>query len=87
MRAVWSFWSNPFFGFKGRIWREPHHHLLAWGLSLRLARQHYPIHLDTDVFLWRPLPATLAVLTRSARGQQYADWSGRQTTHRWCYLV
>jgi hypothetical protein len=115
MRAVWSFWSKPYFACKGRIWREPHHHLLAWGLSLRLARQHYPetalvtddvgaellverlglsfthvstelerlaqvdigwwalgkllayslqdqpfVHLDTDVFLWRPLPASLA---------------------------
>jgi hypothetical protein len=42
MRAVWSFWSKPFRAFKGRIWREPVHHLLAWGLSLRLAGQHYP---------------------------------------------
>lgn len=114
MRAVWSFWSKPFFAFKGRIWREPVHHLLAWGLSLRLARQHYPdtmlvtdeagadllvdrlglsfahvstelealrradlgwwalgklyaysiqdrpfVHIDTDVFLWKPLPTPL----------------------------
>jgi len=112
MRAVWSFWSKPFLGEKGRIWRSPFHHLLAWGLSLRLARRHFPetmlvtdtpgkallvdslglsfthisteldqlgdidsgwwalgklaayrmqqqpfIHLDTDVFLWKPLPA------------------------------
>jgi hypothetical protein len=41
MRAVWSFWSKPFRAYKGRIWREPQHHLLAWGLSLRLARQHF----------------------------------------------
>lgn len=41
MRAVWSFWSKPFKSYKGRIWREPQHHLLAWGLSLRLARQHF----------------------------------------------
>ena len=115
MRAVWSFWSKPFHAFKGRIWREPHHHLLAWGLSLRLARQHYPdtllvtdndgkkllvdqlglsfsdvsteletlrdvepgwwalgklvaysmqdrpfIHIDTDVFLWKPLPSSVS---------------------------
>lgn len=114
MRAVWSFWSKPFFAFKGRIWREPHHHLLAWGLSLRLARRHYPdtmlvtdeagaellvdrlglsfgevstelealrradigwwalgklyaysiqdrpfVHIDTDVFLWKPLAAAV----------------------------
>lgn len=114
MRAVWSFWSKPFEAYKGRIWREPQHHLLAWGLSLRLARQHFAetqlvtdsagkemlvdllglkfdnvsteldqlrdadpgwwalgklkayslqdrpfVHIDTDVFLWRPLPARL----------------------------
>ncbi len=41
MQAVWSFWSKPFHAFKGRIWREPQHHLLAWGLSLRLARPHF----------------------------------------------
>ena len=114
MRAVWSFWSKPFQAYKGRIWRQPQHHLLAWGLSLRLARQHFAethlvtdtagkqllvdllglkfdnvsteldqlrdadpgwwalgkliayslqdrsfIHIDTDVFLWRVLPAAL----------------------------
>src|ERR1700730_8204794 len=49
MHAFWSFWSKPFYAFKGRIWREPVHHLLAWGLSLRLARKHYPeTHLVTD---------------------------------------
>jgi hypothetical protein len=41
MRAVWSFWSKPFKAYKKRVWREPQHHLLAWGLSLRLARQHF----------------------------------------------
>jgi hypothetical protein len=115
MRAVWSFWSKPFLARQGRIWREPQHHLLAWGLSLRLARKHYPetvlitdkpgkrllvdqlglefgnvstelealrdedagwwalgklhayslqdrpfIHLDTDVFLWKALPLSVA---------------------------
>ncbi len=114
MRAVWSFWSKPFLEYKGRIWHSPLHHLLAWGLSLRLARTHYPetvlvtdragkallidslglsfthvstelesirkmdpgwwalgklvaysmqdqpfVHLDTDVFLWKPLPPGL----------------------------
>jgi len=114
MKAIWSFWSRPYQGQKGRTWREPRHHLLAWGLSLRLAREHYPetmlvtdspgkallvdrlglefrevsteldrlrtvdpgwwalgklvayslqdrpfVHLDTDVFLWRPLPPAL----------------------------
>lgn len=115
MRAVWSFWSKPYLARQGRIWREPQHHLLAWGLSLRQASKHYPdtmlitdkagkallvdklgldfhnvstdlealrdedigwwalgklyayslqdrpfIHLDTDVFLWKPLPASVA---------------------------
>jgi hypothetical protein len=41
MRAVWSFWSKPFRAHKGRIWREPRHHLLAWGLSLKLARRYF----------------------------------------------
>jgi hypothetical protein len=41
MRAVWSFWSEPFREHKGYLWREPQHHLLAWGLSLMLARKHF----------------------------------------------
>jgi hypothetical protein len=111
MRAVWSFWSKPFYAGRGHSWHRPLHHLLAWGLSLRLARRHYPetvlvtdhggkallvdqlglsfthvcleldridsansgwwalgkliayslqdapfLHLDADVFLWKPLP-------------------------------
>ncbi|HWE85311.1 MAG TPA: DUF6734 family protein [Terracidiphilus sp.] len=114
MRVVWSFWSKPFNAYKGRIWREPRHHLMAWGLSLSLARRHFAetqlvtdsegrsllvdelglrfdhvstdldrladanpgwwalgklvaysiqdrpfVHLDTDVFLWKALPAWL----------------------------
>ncbi|MBX6361748.1 MAG: hypothetical protein IRZ03_16915 [Acidobacterium ailaaui] len=42
MRAVWSFWSKPFLAAKGRTWKTQFHHLLSWGLSLRLARKHYP---------------------------------------------
>jgi hypothetical protein len=111
MRAVWSFWSVPFRHAKGRAWPSPLHHLLSWGLSLRLARRHFPetvlitdtpgktllvdslglsfthvsteldefrrcdpnwwslgklaayrmqqqpfVHIDADVFLWKPLP-------------------------------
>lgn len=111
MRAVWSYWSKPYRESKGRTWPSPMHHWLAWGLSLRLARRHYPetmlvtdragkellidclglrftqvsteldslrhadpgwwalgkliaygtqeqpfVHLDADVFLWKPLP-------------------------------
>jgi hypothetical protein len=114
MRAVWTFWSKPYDAGRGRGWSQPRHHLQAWGLSLRLARQHFPetvlitdtpgkallvnklgleftevstaldrlrdadpgwwalgklmayslqnqpfVHLDTDVFLWRALPAAL----------------------------
>ena len=114
MRVVWSFWSKPHDAGRGWRWREPVHHLLAWGLSVRLARSHYSqtalitdtpgrellvdrlglefthvsteldrlqdadpafwalgklvayslqdepfVHLDADVFLWRPLPDRL----------------------------
>ncbi len=114
MRAVWSFWSKPFRSGKGRSWPSPLHHMLAWGLSVRLARKHFSetalvtdtpgkallvdslglsfthvstaldelrhcnpgwwslgkivayrmqerpfVHLDTDVFLWKPLPASM----------------------------
>jgi hypothetical protein len=114
MRAVWSFWSKPYRTRSGWTWREPLHHYLAWGLTLRLACRHYPetvlitdtagkallverlelpfkevsteldrlrdvdpgwwalgkliayarqdrpfVHIDTDVFLWKPLPAGL----------------------------
>jgi hypothetical protein len=135
MRAVWSFWSRPFQAYKGRIWRSPLHHLLAWGLSLRLAKRYYPdtmlvtdrvgkgllvdclglsfnhvsteldsiqkadagwwalgklfayrmqdrpfVHLDTDVFLWKPLPAGLcnaAVFAQCPEDHPpLADWCG-----------
>ncbi len=134
MRAVWSFWSKPFQAYKGRIWREPHHHLLAWGLSLRLAREHYPetvlvtdsagkallvdrlglefseisteldclrdadpgwwalgklvaysvqdrpfVHLDTDVFLWRTLPAWLTAAPVFAQCPEH-----HSLEHAWC---
>jgi hypothetical protein len=42
MRAVWTFFSKPYRARTGRTWREPLHHYLAWGLTLRLARRHYP---------------------------------------------
>ncbi|CAG9244922.1 conserved hypothetical protein [Paraburkholderia unamae] len=114
MRAVWSFWSKPYLAGRGGVWRAPHHHLLAWALSLRVARAHYPdtalvtdtagkailvdhlglsfsqvsteldalrdedagwwalgklyaysvqdapfVHIDSDVFLWKPLPRNM----------------------------
>lgn len=41
MRAVWSFWSKPYLRTEGRTWGTPRHHLMAWGLSHRLARAHF----------------------------------------------
>jgi hypothetical protein len=141
MQAVWSFWSKPFQAGKGRVWTEPKHHLQAWGLSLRLARQHFPetilvtdspgktllvdtlgleftqvstqldrlrdvdpdwwalgklvayslqdkpfIHLDTDVFLWRPLPAPLLaapVFAQSPERHSLLDpWCGLRRIER-----
>ena len=131
MRSVWSFWSKPHHAGHGFLWREPVHHLLAWGLSFRLAQAHYPetvlvtdssgrallidrlglpfthvsteldrladvdpgwwalgklvayslqdqpfVHLDTDVFLWQPLPDRLAdapVLAQSPETYHVAD--------------
>src|SRR5579863_3532555 len=134
MRAVWSFWSKPYKAYKGRIWGEPRHHLLAWGLSLRLAQRQFPetmlvtdsegkallvdrlgldfthvsteldhlrdadqgwwalgklvayslqdqpfVHLDTDVFLWRPLPAWLTA------APVFAQCPERHSLeHAWC---
>jgi hypothetical protein len=135
MRAVWSFWSEPFRGEKGRSWQSPLHHLLAWGMSIRLARKYFPetalvtdtsgkkllvdalglpfthvstelddyrrcnpgwwslskvvayraqqqpfIHLDTDVFLWKPLPA--AMLAASVFAQCPEDHPPLDTS--WC---
>jgi hypothetical protein len=51
MRAVWSFWSRPFHSYYGSIWCKPLHHLLAWGLSVKTASQHYP---DTVLITDRP---------------------------------
>jgi hypothetical protein len=134
MRAVWSYWSRPYLQSKGRTWPSPLHHWLAWGLSLRLARRHYPetmlvtdcagkallvdclglsftrvstelesianadpgwwalgkliayrmqerpfVHLDTDVFLWKPLPPSL--MNASVFAQCPEDHSG---TADWC---
>jgi len=114
VRAVWSFWSKPFYANRNIQWSAPLHHLLAWGLSLRAASRHYPetalvtdragkrllidqlglpfahvstelerlahldpgwwamgklfayslqekpfVHIDTDIFLWKPLPRAL----------------------------
>jgi hypothetical protein len=131
VRAIWSFWSKPYQAGQGFHWREPIHHLLAWGLSLRLAQAHYPetvlvtdrpgrallidrlglpfthvstdldqlreadpcwwalgklvayslqdrpfVHIDTDVFLWQPLPDRLTsapVLAQHRETYRVAD--------------
>jgi hypothetical protein len=42
MRAVWSFWSEPFCRGEGSAWLSPYHASLAWVLSVGCARRHYP---------------------------------------------
>ena len=42
MRAVWSFWSEPFRAHHHQTWLSGTHHLLAWVLSVETARRHYP---------------------------------------------
>lgn len=111
MKAVWSFWTKPYFAGWTR-WYTNWHHWLGWGLSVYAARRHYPetslvtddegarilvdklqlpfdhvstalnsidnqnsdwwtlgkleayrcqrepfVHIDADVFLWKPLSA------------------------------
>lgn len=110
MKAVWSFWTKPYYAGRRASWYSELHHWLAWGLSVYTSRQHYPetclvtddegarilvdnlqlpfehvstalngiadqnpdwwclgkveayrqqqdpfVHLDADVFLWKPL--------------------------------
>lgn len=133
MRAIWSFWSSPYYAGRGWRWREPIHHHLAWGLSLRLAQAHYPdtvlitdspgkallvgklglsfrhvsteldrlrdadpalwalgklvayslqdqpfVHLDSDVFLWQPLPARITSAPVLAQHPERPDSWGPQ---------
>jgi hypothetical protein len=42
MKAVWSFWTKPYLGHRRSSWPSAKHHLLAWVLSVEVARQHYP---------------------------------------------
>jgi len=42
VRAVWSFWSEPYRGGHGSPWLSDYHMRLAWCLSVELARRHYP---------------------------------------------
>ena len=110
MKAVWSFWTKPYYAGRRASWYSELHHWLSWGLSVHTSRQHYPetclvtddegarilvdglqlpfehvstalnemadqntdwwalgkfeayrrqqdpfVHLDADVFLWKPL--------------------------------
>jgi len=49
MRAVWSFWTKPFFAERRSSWFSEFHHWLAWGLSVDAAARHYPdTQLVTD---------------------------------------
>ena len=41
MRAVWSFWSEPFRAYRHQAWLTTTHHLLAWVLSVETAKRHY----------------------------------------------
>lgn len=41
MRAVWSFWSKPYFAGYSR-WYTDWHHWLGWGLSLYTVSRFYP---------------------------------------------
>lgn len=50
MRAVWSFWSRPFDRYYKGAWLSEYHHLLAWVVSVNVARRHYPdTMLVTDI--------------------------------------
>jgi hypothetical protein len=42
MRAVWSFWQEPFASHRAAAWGLERTHLLAWALSVETARRHYP---------------------------------------------
>lgn len=49
MKAVWSFWTKPYFANRHSDWCSAWDHWLAWGLSLATASRHYPdTHLVTD---------------------------------------
>lgn len=42
LRAIWSFWSKPYWRQRRSGWASELHHWLAWILSVETARQHYP---------------------------------------------
>jgi hypothetical protein len=128
VRAVWSFWTKPFRAGRGSRWLTDYHAHLAWGLSVELARRHYPdtllvtdddgaellvdqlklpfssvslelnrlhdrdpdwwalgklcayrlqtepfVHIDSDVFLWKRLPAALEAAPVFAQSPEEFD--------------
>jgi hypothetical protein len=42
MKAVWSFWTKPYYAGRRSAWYSELHHWLAWGLSVYAARRYYP---------------------------------------------
>jgi hypothetical protein len=135
MRAVWSFWSEPFRAHYAPVWGTPRNHALAWVGSVQSAARHYPdtmlvtdsagarllvdrlglefsevstcldrfqgrdpgwwvlgklaaygmqtapfVHIDNDVFLWKPLPARLE--SASVLLQHPEVYSPDQTIYR-----
>jgi len=134
MRAVWSFWTKPFYAQHGTLWPSIAHQFFAWVLSVESAKQHFAetrlvtdddgavllteeiglefssvtkelnalntsdprwftlgkilayqaqekpfVHLDYDVFLWKPLPDDLLATPIFAQNPEYfsirdSDW-------------
>jgi hypothetical protein len=128
LRAVWSFWAEPFRQDQGSTWLSDYHACLSWVLSVETARRHYPdtslvtddagaellidrlglrfgrvslelnrlrdcdpdwwalgklhayrlqdapfVHLDSDVYLWKRLPAELEVAPVFAQSPEWFD--------------
>ncbi len=66
VRAVWSFWAEPFRRGEGSGWLTPYHAYLSWVLSVECARQYYP---DT------------ALITDNAGAELLVDRLGLRFTH------
>ena len=125
MRAVWSFWSEPYRSHYAGVWGTPLNHWLAWVVSVLSASKHYPdtllvtdtsgakilvdqlglpfaavsteldrlrgrdsgwwvlgkliayqlqttpfVHIDSDAFLWKRLPAALEMASVMVQHQE-----------------
>lgn len=128
IRAVWSFWAEPFRRDQGSTWPTDYHACLSWVLSVEMARRHYPdtslvtddagaellidriglrfgrvslelnrlrgrtpdwwalgklyayrlqdgpfVHIDSDVYLWKRLPADLVNSPVFAQSPEWFD--------------